>query len=147
MLITISRQTGSLGDEITQQLAKELDLPVITRDLVLNQWFAELASKHEQHMLTESPAFFLKTSSQGITFAEVLENKLKDYVSRQPAIILGLGSQIIFARHPGALHVKIVAPLEKRIMRVMQTHSLGEKDAERFLELTARKHRRYISTI
>ncbi|MGI6467793.1 MAG: AAA family ATPase [Syntrophomonadaceae bacterium] len=98
-------------------------------------------------MLTESPAFFLKTSSQGITFAEVLENKLKDYVSRQPAIILGLGSQIIFARHPGALHVKIVAPLETRIMRVMQTHSLGEKDAERFLELTDRKHRRYISTI
>jgi cytidylate kinase len=147
VLITISRQTGSLGDEITQLLAKELDLPVITRDLVLNQWFAELASKHEQHMLTESPAFFLKTSSQGITFAEVLENKLKDYVSRQPAIILGLGSQIIFARHPGALHVKIVAPLEKRIMRVMQTHSLGEKDAERFLELTDRKHRRYISTI
>lgn len=147
LLITISRQTGSLGEEITRQLAKNLNLPVITRDSILNQWFAEVAGKHELHMLTESPAFFLTPSSLGLSFAAILENKLKDYVSQQSAIIVGLGAQIIFAQDPSALHVKITAPPEVRINRVMQTHSLDKKDAERFLELTDRKHRRYISTI
>ena len=104
----ISRQTGSLGDEITQLLAKELDLPVITRDLVLNQWFAELASKHEQHMLTESPAFF-KTSSQGITFASAGKQSTM-YPSRL------LFRFRITDHMPGPRHV-ISWPLEKRIMR------------------------------
>lgn len=147
MLITISRQTGSLGEEITEALAKKIDLPVITRGMVLDQWFSEVASKHELHMLTESPAFFQTTSSLGISFAALLENKIRQYMSERSAIIVGLGSQIIFAHHPGALHVKITAPLEVRIQRVMQTHSLEKRDAERFLELTDRKHRRYISTL
>jgi hypothetical protein len=58
MLITVSRETGSLGREITDLLAMKLDLPVITRDLVMNQWFPEIADKHELHMLSESPRFF-----------------------------------------------------------------------------------------
>lgn len=147
MLITISRETGSLGEEITQELSRRLDLPVITRDMVLKQWFTGVASKHELHMLTESPAFFQTASSDGMSFAALLENRLQEYVSRNPAIIVGLGAQIIFASHPEALHVKITAPLQVRTHRVMNTHSLGEKDAERFLELTDRKHRRYISTL
>lgn len=147
LLITISRETGSLGEEITQELARRVNLPVITRDMVLKQWFTEVASKHELHMLTESPAFFQTSSSEGISFAALLENKLQEYISHHAAIIVGLGAQIIFASHPDALHVKITAPLQVRTQRVMHTHSLEEKDAERFLELTDRKHRRYISVL
>jgi cytidylate kinase len=147
LLITISRETGSLGEEITQELARRLDLPIITRDLVLNQWFTGMANKHELHMLHESPAFFQSPSPLGISFAAVLENKLREYISQQSAIIVGLGAQIIFASLAEALHVKVTAPLEIRTQRVMQTHSLEKKDAARFLELTDRKHRRYISTL
>lgn len=147
MLITVSRQTGSLGKEITDLLAQKLQLPVITRDLVMSQWFPAIATPHELHMLTESPSFFLTPSSQGINFAEHLEDHLKDFVAHQAAIIFGLGAQIIFARHPGALHVKIMASTAVRTERIMQTHCLQQKDAERFLELTDRKHKKYISTL
>jgi cytidylate kinase len=147
LLITISRQTGSLGKEITEALAGKLNLPVITRDLVMSQWLPEIASRHELHMLTESPGYFLTTSSQGITFAEFLECKLRELVDRESVIIFGLGAQIIFAGYPGALHVKIMASAEVRTCRIMQKHCLEKKDAERFLDLTDRKHKRYISTI
>lgn len=147
MLITLSRQTGSLGEEITTLLAKKLDLPIITRDWVMNQWFPAIATKHELHMLSESPAFFLNNSSQGLTFAEYLETKLRGFISDNKAVIVGLGAQIIFADHPEALHIKIIASREIRINRVSQSHCLGEKDAERFLEISDRKHRRYIKTI
>lgn len=147
MLITISRQTGSLGEEITQLLAEKLDIPVITRDMVMSQWFADVANKHELHMLRESPSFFLTVSSHGMTFAQHLEEKLKQYAAQHASIIVGLGAQIIFAGRPDALHVKILAPTEVRIERIMDAHSLEHKDAERFLDLTDRKHRRYISTL
>lgn len=147
MLITISRQTGSLGKEITELLAQKLNLPVITRDLVMSRWLPEIANKHELHMLAESPRFFLSTSSQGITFAEFLENKLRELAEQQSVIIFGLGAQIIFAKHPDALHVKIMASAEVRTNRIIKTHCLEKKDAERFLDLTDRKHKRYISTL
>ena len=147
LLITISRQTGSQGDEIAELLAEKLDIPIITRDWAIKQWLPEIANKHELHMLAESPGFYLKHSADGITFAEYLENKLIDYVDDQPAIITGMGSQIIFSHHPDALHVKIMASLEVRTERIMQAHHVLKKDAERIIEMTDRKHRRYLSTI
>lgn len=147
LFITVSRQTGSLGKEITEGLAKKLELPLINRDLVMTQWFPEVASKHELHMLSESPGFFLTPCQLGISFADYLEKRLRDYIAEQPAIIFGLGAQIIFASHPAALHIKIMASHQVRTNRIMQTHCLEKKDAERFLDLTDRKHKRYISTI
>ncbi|MHB8126634.1 MAG: cytidylate kinase family protein [Desulfitobacteriaceae bacterium] len=147
VFITVSRQTGSLGKEITELLAKKVNLPVINRDLIMSQWFPEIANTHELHMLAESPSFYLTTSSQGIIFAEYLEKRLRDFIAEQPAIIFGLGSQIIFAHHPDALHVKIMASQEVRINRIIQTIGLEKKDAERFLVLTDRKHKRYVSTL
>ncbi len=147
MFITLSRQTGSLGEEITALLSKKLDLPVINRDWVMGQWFPAIASSHELHMLSESPSYFLNISSQGLTFAEYLEMQLRESIAEQAAIIVGLGAQIIFADHPEALHIRIMASQEIRIKRLSVSHCLGKKDAERFLKLTDRKHRRYIKTI
>ena len=147
MIITISRQTGSLGQEITELLAQKLDLPIITRNIIMDKWMAQVASKHELHMLKESPKYFLVNSKEGITFAEHIEKILLDIAAEQSVIILGLGAQIIFADHPEAINIKIMAPNEIRINRIIKSHSIGIKEAKRFLDLTDRKHKRYISTV
>ncbi|NLB20072.1 MAG: cytidylate kinase-like family protein [Clostridium sp.] len=147
LLITISRQTGSQGNEIAELLSKKLDIPIITRAWALKEWLPEIANKHELHMLTESPSYYLNTSTDGITFAQYLEDKLIDYVSDQSAIIMGMGSQIILSNNPSALHVKIMASFDVRRKRIMKSHHLLEEDAERIIEITDRKHRRYINTI
>ena len=147
MFITISRQTGSQGREIAELLAEKMELPLITRDIIMRQWMPDVASKHELHMLSESPGFFLTPSGDGLSFAQHLENRLRTFIDEQAAIVFGLGAQIIFADHPEALHVKIVASPEVRTERIMKAHSLEKRDAERFLELTDRKHKRYIATL
>jgi hypothetical protein len=68
-------------------------------------------------------------------------------VKDQSAIISGMGSQIIFASHPEAIHIRIMASQEVRIGRVMKTNNLDRKDSERLLEITDRKHKRYVSMI
>lgn len=145
--ITVSRQTGSHGYEITQQLAERLGLEVITHDLVRSTWLPEVANRHELRMLAESPSFYLNEFGTGISFAEYIKTRLTEVVEQQSVIILGLGAQLIFADHPSALHVRIIASDTVRISRILRVHRLEKQDAERFLELSDRKHKRYINTL
>lgn len=146
-LITISRETGSLGDEIGRTLAERMNLPHITRSWAITEWFPEIANAHELHMLSESPAYFLKTASAGMSYAAFLQEKLKAFVDKEPAIISGMGAQIIFRSHPEALHVRIMGSRDARVRRFLQTNNLVLSDAERIVDLTDRKHRRYIQTV
>ncbi|ETA81493.1 cytidylate kinase family protein [Youngiibacter fragilis] len=147
LLITISRQTGSLGDEIAEEVSRILSLPVITRQTAMNDWLPEIANRHELHMLSESPGYYLNASRAGMTYSEFLENKLRTVVKDQSAIISGMGSQIIFASHSEAIHIRIMASQEVRIGRAMKSNHLDRKDSERLLEITDRKHKRYINMI
>jgi cytidylate kinase len=147
LLITVSRQTGSLGDEIAEEVSRNLGLPIITRQTAMSEWLPEIAGKHELHMLSESPGYYLNPSQAGMTYAEFLENKLRMAVKDHSAIISGMGAQVIFALHPEAVHIKIMASQEVRIGRIMKSNHLDRKDSERLLEITDRKHKRYISMI
>ncbi len=147
LLITVSRQTGSLGDEIAEEVSRNLGLPIITRQTAMSEWLPEIAGKHELHMLSESPGYYLNPSQAGITYAEFLENKLRMAVKEHSAIISGMGAQVIFALNPEAVHVKIMASQEMRISRVMKSNHLDRQDSERLLEITDRKHKRYINMI
>lgn len=142
--VTISRDTGSLGDEIGKLLAEKLGVPHITRDYALKNWFPEIASAHELHMLSESPGYYAKISSRGITYQKFLEEKLKETIESQSAVISGMGSQIIFQDHSEALHIKITGSQEIRIKRMIERNNLSFDDAKKILELTDRRHRRYI---
>ena len=142
--ITISRDTGSLGDEIAKKLAEKQDVLHITRDYVLKNWLPEIANAHELHMLSESPGYYLKASSEGIVFYEFLEKKLHEIIKSESVVISGLGSQIIFQDHPEALHIQITGSKDHRIERMTNRNNLSIDDAERILELTDRNHRKYV---
>lgn len=146
-LLTISRETGSMGDQIVKELSSDLNIPCFNRDFALKNWLPEIATKHELHMLQESPGYFLKTSASGICFQDYVEHKLKLMVAEGPAVISGLGAQLIFKDYPSAVHVKIMGSESMRIQRLMNEHNLIESDAARILDLTDRKHRRYISML
>jgi len=143
-LITISRQTASLGDEIAGKLAKKLGIQIISRDYVINKWLPEVATDHELNMLKESSKFYKRKSSRGISFADFIENKLIEKAKKESLVILGLGSQVIFRNNPRAIHVKIVASKNRRIKRITKKYGLEEKQAKRTIKLSDRKHRRYV---
>lgn len=145
--VTISRQTGSLGDEIASLLSQRLEMKLITHDFVMSNWLPQLANKYELHMLKESPKFYRNQSASGIRFSEFIEHRLREEVEKNPVVILGLGAQVIFYQNPYAINVRIVASKDIRRSRLIQKYGLSADEAERFLTLSDRKHRRYISTI
>jgi cytidylate kinase len=113
----------------------------------MKEWLPEIATSHELHMLEESAGFYLNSSSDGISFAEYLVNKLIDFVDDQPAVISGMGSQIIFAHQPDALHVRIMGSMEARTKRMMDANNLTSQDTQRIIEMTDRKRKRYLTTL
>lgn len=143
-IITISRQTASQGNKVAEQLSEKLGVELISRDYVIKNWLPQVSSKHELHMLKESPKFYKKESQQGITFAQYIENKLKEITEQKAVIIRGLGSQIIFKNSPTAIHIRIIASEEKRINRLHEEYGLQVEQAQRSLELSDRKHRKYV---
>ena len=53
-VITISRQSGSMGREIAENI-KKLNIPLITRKQFLSQTLSDTLSSHELYMLEQSP--------------------------------------------------------------------------------------------
>jgi len=45
-------------------------------------------------------------------------------------LVVGRGSQVLLRKHPGALHVQIVAPMPDRVKTVMVLYKLDKKAAE-----------------
>jgi cytidylate kinase len=60
-----------------------------------------------------------------------LESVIKELARNRSAVIRGRGSQFILKDHPGALHVLVVAPLETRVKRVMQSQEMDKESAEK----------------
>lgn len=145
-IITISRQSGSLGREITEQLSSKLDMQLITRERLLSE-LSEIANSSELKMLEQSPKFFLSEAKDGLTFKDHVEKKLNEEALKTPSIILGMGSQIIFSDSPDVLKVRIIASSETRIRRFGKKYGLGEKEALQLLQQNDKRHRKYIYTL
>lgn len=146
-IITISRQDGSLGDEIAEQLAGRLNMELIGRTTVISGWMTEVASKYQLHMLEESPKFYLTDFIDGMTFKEYIEMKLLEPAENTSMIVVGMGGQIIFRDHPQALRIRIVASDKSRILRIVQKYGIPESEAQRLIEQSDKKHRKYLFTL
>ena len=73
-----------------------------------------------------------------------LRSVIKALASGGSIVVAGRGSQFILKDHPGALHVLVVAPLEIRVRRVMESHHLNEKTARKEIEHEDSSRRQFI---
>lgn len=145
--ITVSRQIGSLGDEISEQLSKTLGMDLLTRDMILSDWVGEAATSYELRMLKESPKFYLSSMKEGGSFKEYIQRRLEEHISARPSVIIGVGAHLFFSSHPGVVHLRFIASYETRLKRVKEQYGIGDAEAGGILMKIDRSHRRYISAI
>jgi len=146
-ILTISRQMGSLGDEVAEALSRKLDWEIINRSQLITRFFAKTTDTREQHLLNESAKFYLTESRSGGTYLDVLERSLFELAQKQPAILVGFGSQIIFADYKDSLHIRIIAPEKVRIARVRRQFHVSESEAIQILDTADKKHKRFVATV
>ena len=145
-IITISRQMGSLGDEIAAALSSKLGWELITRDLLMERIFPD-SSPQQRTRLAESAKFYLSEYKDGSTFRDALSASLHDLASDRSAILLGFGSQLILAGHDQAIHIRIIASNQVRLERIQKQFHLGQEAAQELLDSTDRKHKRFVSHV
>lgn len=154
-VITIRGQYGSWSNDIGELIASKLNIDYVDREIIagvaerLRRPNASVAEKEmpPSTLLGRIGEAMAKTASMGDDIYAGIYSPLweiplndTDYLSgleyvikelaRSPSIVIqGRGSQFILKDVPGAIHVLIVAPVEVRVKRVMESLKLSEEDA------------------
>lgn len=165
MIITLSRQFGAgartIGSALSQRLGYRLLDQEITR-LVAEQ----LEAPEEQVALLEErldplgvrmlhslaaaavpEAGLLVSTVPELNADEVGEathEVIVDLASRESIVIVGRGARWILGDRPDALHVRLVAPLDVRVERIMAREGLDRRTAHQLACTTDRERAAHV---
>jgi cytidylate kinase len=143
-VITISRQMGCLGCEIADALAQCLGYRVVWRE-VINE-AASRAGAPEVALATIDELDLLgirPTSAQRKAYHDAVREIMLELAQAGNVVIVGRAGQVIL-RGTGAIHVRLYAPIDLRIGRVMQRHQVTEAVARKQVETSDRARTRYL---
>ena len=158
-IITVARETGSGGHNITRKLSDALGVPYYDRDLLRKA--SEVSGIHERLFGEADERIGLRemlTAAEKVYTGEILPPDSDDYISTrnlfsfqakiikeladsESCIILGRCGNYLLADHPHVLRVFIHAPLETRLARVA-SYSLAWSHREVARHIRVEDHRR-----
>jgi len=144
-VITISRQLGSLGTTLGRLIASKLDYRLVHRELI-NQ-AASLVSAPDMALATIDELGLLgiePDEMQQYAYLKAVESVVRDQAQEGNVIIVGRAGQTILRNHPGTLHLRVIAPLETRIQRVVKAHNISPQAAQAQIEDSDRYRAEYL---
>ena len=144
-VITMSRQYGSLGNVVANALAERLGYRVVMRELI-NQAALRagapsvaLAIIDELGLMGISP-----TQDEYLAYSRAVQTVMEDLAAAGNVIIVGRAGQVVLRDHPGALHVRLIAPLELRAQRLAERHNISVHAAHAQAIARDRQRRTYL---
>jgi cytidylate kinase len=69
---------------------------------------------------------------------------IENLYQKGDVVLVGRGSQYLLAGRPGCLHVRVAAPIEVRIKRVMERQEVGEKEARERIQKKDKARAAYV---
>lgn len=139
--ITISRQMGSLGNQVARETARLLNYRLMWRELV-NQ-AARLAGAPEVALaaIDELGLLKIRTSSKAMqAYRSALEQIILEQAEQGDVVIIGRAGQAILGVRPDVLHVRVIAPLALRVER--QAVQAGVSQEQAVAQIEASDHNR-----
>ncbi len=132
-IVTISRLLGAYGDIIAPIVARRMGLSLIGRDQLhelaqgCDPEFTDICSIYETE---HGPHFFERIFFDRPSYTSVFEALTFEQASRGNVVIVGRGAQIILREVPGVARVRIVAPKDIRVKRIMERLNFSKEEAE-----------------
>lgn len=162
--ITISREYGSGGGEIASRLAKRLgwrliDHAIVERTALEMGTSTQEAEAHDEYaagrvskvlnsILYLYPASMVSAPPEAFLSDEDYRNEVNRIVRAAAklghVVIVGRASQVILAELRDVLHIRIIAPFEKRVAYVMQREGLDQHAAESRIHLKDHDRARHL---
>ena len=155
-VVTISRQFGSMGRMIAQQLSRELGVEFYDRDIVEETASrmglpVSLISNTEEN---SKSIYFKQQYPLGMGVASmrdeifmIQKNIIRDLAQKESCIIVGRCADSILMDMENHLNVYIYAPMDARVRNAVELAKLDEKTARKMIREIDRSrelyHRRY----
>jgi cytidylate kinase len=138
-VITVSRQMASLGTEIAQALAERLHYEYADKERI-GKVLADygLPSPDVERFDEKKPPFWDSWQIQRRKFLHFIQAVIYDLAGKGNVVIVGRGGQVLLRDIPGILHVRIVAPFEVRLRRILGKEGGDEKQVLRTLRRSDR---------
>ncbi len=165
--ITISREYGSGGGEIARRVAEKLGWRLTDHEVVVHVARSLGVSEHEvaihdeysqglvsrilSSMRAVDPAMMVGPADEyspphDDEYSRAFADVVKAAAQTGHAVIVGRASQVVLADARDVLHIRVVAPFDKRVAYVMQREGLGKEDAQTRVQDKDRQRGRYIQT-
>lgn len=167
-VVTISATYGTAGGHIGPAVAESLGVPFVDR-AIASAVAQELGCTLEEALAHDdraehglgrllSSAMRLPTVTFGGVdmyvpgalphapeeFVRHTERILVETARAQGGVFLGRGGAVLLADHPGALHVRLDAPLPRRIRQTATLSGLSEREARKIIEDNDRARTAYV---
>lgn len=153
-IITISRQFGSSGREIGEELAKRLNISFYDKEIFdeasknsgIDTKFFELFEKRTDYYF--SAAFQSDIANSYISLGDrvflSLARTIQEIAEREPCVIVGRGANNILAKRDDVLNVFIYADKNKRISKIADVYGITFEKAKKYTEIVDKSRIRYL---
>jgi cytidylate kinase len=143
--ITISRQMGSFGCQIAHTVADKLGYKLVWRELI-----------NEAARRTGTPEVALAAIDElgllGIcpspkacrAYHQAVAEIMRELADQGNTVILGRAGQVILKDRSDTLHVRLIAPISKRIARITQRMGITDECARAQIEASDRYRSSYL---
>ena len=131
-VITMTREMGSLGSNIAQEVARRLGYQFLRNDLLRS--VAREYRVHESRLVgavEEAPGFLERLRPPRFRYRAYLEAAVLAAALSDKVVLVGRWSTLFLRGIPHAIAVRVCAPFDARVRRVMERHGLDRDEAAR----------------
>jgi len=135
-ILTIARKYGSGGREIGQAIAEQLNYDYIDRRRILDDMRAEGKQWEERakHFDENYPNLWERYDWSFRGFVALNQSYFLSHALKDRAVIMGRGGDFLLKGIPFVLRVRVIAPIEKRIEKVMEREGVNSENARWLIE-------------
>jgi cytidylate kinase len=124
--ITISREFGSEGSKIAQQVAQNLGYDLVDKPTIEGV-FRQYGLTKFKDLYTSAPGFWDLTNANNLLIISMLNETMEALAKRGRVVILGRGGFASLSGYVDVLNVRIQAPFPVRVQRVMARENLADR--------------------
>jgi cytidylate kinase len=134
-IITIARQMGSLGNEISASVAERLNYTLVDQAKLQSAAEAygmlktELEEVHEKRPTLVTRYLTMRHRA----YLDMIQTIIYQYARADDVVILARGATVLLSDVPSALHVNMFAPFERRVGVVMAREGITRPLAEQIV--------------
>jgi cytidylate kinase len=145
-VLTLSRELGAGDTGFAPTLAARLGLRVYDRELLEQEAVRLGVSENELEKIEEHRAGLFQRWRSGPLpkrYLDVLTHLMKELAQKGNVLLVGRGGSLILKDYPGAFHIRLVAPADLRVRRVMEHRWVREAQARQLIADTDRQRRQF----